>query len=71
MALSWPAVPELGLGPERKYTGVQASFSIDANHVPVVGNTVYVHVCPGERARARHLARQVGHDIVGPSEHGW
>lgn len=71
MALSWPAVPELGLGPDGSRTGVQACFSIDADHEPAVGHTVYVHVHPYAGERARHLARQIGHDIVGPSEDGW
>ncbi|MER5712212.1 hypothetical protein [Streptomyces sp. NPDC002122] len=71
MALSWPAVPELDLGPEYSRTGVQASFGINANHEPASGHTVYVHVRPWEDERAQHLARRIGHDVIGPSEHGW
>ncbi|WLQ38576.1 hypothetical protein P8A18_34195, partial (plasmid) [Streptomyces castrisilvae] len=71
MALTWPAVPELGLGPEHARTGVQACFNIDANHEPVAGHTVYVHVHPGDEDRARHLARTVGQDLIGPPEYGW
>ncbi|MDV9193755.1 hypothetical protein R6L23_37040 [Streptomyces sp. SR27] len=71
MALSWPAVPELGLGPEHARTGVQACFGTDANHEPAPGHTVYVHVRPWEDERAQHLAQQIGHDVVGPGEHGW
>ncbi|WP_351234285.1 hypothetical protein [Streptomyces sp. NPDC002133] len=70
-ALSWPAVPELSLGPEHARTGVQACFNIDANHEPVSGHTVYVHVRPDEGERAQHLARLIGHDVIGPSERGW
>lgn len=71
MALSWPAVPELGLGPEHARTGVQACFGTDANHEPAPGHTVYVHVRPGEDERAQRLAQQIGHDVIGPGEHGW
>ncbi|MFD9604744.1 hypothetical protein [Streptomyces sp. NPDC059970] len=71
MALRWPAIPELGLGPEYARTGVQACFNIDANHEPVAGHTVYVHVYPGDGDRARHLARMIGKDVIGPPEHGW
>ncbi|WP_405942928.1 hypothetical protein [Streptomyces sp. NBC_00207] len=71
MALSWPAVPELDLGPEHARTGVQACFNIDANHEPTAGYTVYAHVHPLAGERAQHLARQIGHDVVGPGEHGW
>ncbi|MFD3776361.1 hypothetical protein [Streptomyces sp. NPDC058612] len=71
MALSWPAVPELDLGPEHARTGVQACFGIDANHRPAPGHTVYVHVHPSAGERAQHLARQIGHRVVGPSEPGW
>ncbi|MEU7297081.1 hypothetical protein AB0A76_28415 [Streptomyces exfoliatus] len=71
MALSWPAVPELGLGPEHARTGVQACFGADANHEPIPGHTVYVHVRPGEDERAQHLAQQIGHGVIGPGEHGW
>ncbi|MFD7324313.1 hypothetical protein ACFV9D_25010 [Streptomyces sp. NPDC059875] len=71
MALSWPAIPELGLGPEHARTGVQACFGIDANHEPATGHTVYAHVRPHEEERAQHLARRIGHDVIGPSEHGW
>ncbi|PWJ02065.1 hypothetical protein DKG34_40655 [Streptomyces sp. NWU49] len=71
MGLTWPAIPELDLGPEYARTGVQACFNIDANHEPVTGHTVYVHVYPGDEDRARHLARLVGKDIIGPPEHGW
>lgn len=71
MALSWPAVPELDLGPEHARTGVQACFGADAGHEPAPGHTVYVHVRPHEEDRAQHLARQIGHDVVGPSEYGW
>ncbi|WP_327411900.1 hypothetical protein [Streptomyces sp. NBC_01233] len=71
MALSWPAVPELDLGPEHARTGVQACFNSDANHEPAAGYTVYAHVHPFAGERAQHLARQIGHDVVGPGEHGW
>ncbi|MFD3940167.1 hypothetical protein ACFWSF_35660 [Streptomyces sp. NPDC058611] len=71
MALSWPAVPELELGPEHARTGVQACFGIDANHRPAPGHGVYVHVHPSAGERAQHLARQIGHRVVGPSEPGW
>ena len=71
MGLTWPAIPELDLGPEYARTGVQACFNIDANHEPVTGHTVYVHVYPGDEDRARHLARLVGEDVIGPPEHGW
>ncbi|MEU5451918.1 hypothetical protein [Streptomyces californicus] len=71
MALTWPAVPELGLGPEHARTGVQACFNIDANNEPVAGHTVYVHVHSSDEDRARHLARTVGQDLIGPPEHGW
>ncbi|MDX3574245.1 hypothetical protein [Streptomyces sp. ID05-47C] len=71
MGLSWPAVPELNLGPEYARTGVQACFNTDANLEPVTGHTVYVHVYPGDEERARHLARMIGKDVVGPPEHGW
>ncbi|MFD3729708.1 hypothetical protein [Streptomyces sp. NPDC058671] len=52
MALSWPAVPELDLGPEHARAGVQACFGIDASHEPASGHTVYVHVHPYEGERA-------------------
>ncbi|MEU9031509.1 hypothetical protein AB0D46_29135 [Streptomyces sp. NPDC048383] len=71
MALTWPAVPELGLPPEQARAGVQACFNVDANHEPIAGHTVYAHVHPYDEERPHHLARQIGHDIVGPSEHGW
>ncbi|MEU9032141.1 hypothetical protein AB0D46_32505 [Streptomyces sp. NPDC048383] len=71
MALSWPAVPELGLEPEHARTGVQACFNINANHEPATAHTVYAHVHPQAGERAQHLARQIGHHITGPSEHGW
>ncbi|MFJ9856280.1 hypothetical protein ACIRVN_02110 [Streptomyces albogriseolus] len=71
MGITWPAVPELDLEPEYARTGVQACFNIDANHEPVAGHTVYVHVYPGEEDRARHLARMIGKDVIGPPEHGW
>ncbi|MEU1352117.1 hypothetical protein [Streptomyces sp. NPDC005795] len=71
MALTWPAIPELSLGPEYARTGVQACFDIDANHEPMAEHTVYLHVRPGDEDRARHLARTVGRGLIGPPEHGW
>ncbi|MCX5409915.1 hypothetical protein OHA37_39510 [Streptomyces sp. NBC_00335] len=71
MALSWPAVPELDLGPEHARTGVQACFNSDADGNPATNHTVYVHVRPFTEERAQHLAKQIGHEIVGPSEQGW
>ncbi|MER7722131.1 hypothetical protein ABTX99_35355 [Streptomyces flaveolus] len=71
MGPHWPAVPELDLGPEYSRTGVQACFTMDANHGPATGYTVYVHVYPGDDDRARHLARLIGKDVIGPPEHGW
>ncbi|MEV5731427.1 hypothetical protein AB0N50_37725 [Streptomyces pharetrae] len=71
MGLYWPAIPELGLDPEYSRTGVQACFNMDANYGPAMGHTVYVHVYPGEEDRARHLARLIGKDVIGPPEHGW
>ncbi|MFE5940293.1 hypothetical protein ACFQ69_33580 [Streptomyces sp. NPDC056470] len=71
MELSWPAVPELDLGPEHARAGVQVCFGIDANHEPASGHTVYVHVHPYEDERAQHLARQIGHGVTGRGEQGW
>ncbi len=71
MGVRWPAVPELGLGPEWARTGVQASFNSTADGEPAVGHTVLVHVRRGEDERAGHLARQVGQTLIGPEEEGW
>ncbi|MFV5998143.1 hypothetical protein ACNPQM_38685 [Streptomyces sp. NPDC056231] len=71
MGVAWPAVPELGLGPEGARTGVQACFNSTAEYEPAVGHTVYVHVRPGEDERAHHLSQRLGWAVIGPSEEGW
>lgn len=71
MGVSWPAVPELGLGFERARTGVQACFNSTADGEPTRGHTVLVHVRQGQENRAIHLARLVGRALIGPAEEGW
>ncbi|MEU6341740.1 hypothetical protein ABZ883_12430 [Streptomyces sp. NPDC046977] len=69
--LSWPAVPGLGLGPQCERAGVQLCINSTVDYKRVLGNTVYVHMRPGEAERAHDLAHRVGQAVLGPAEGGW
>jgi hypothetical protein len=69
----WPPVPELDLGWQGEHAYLQLTINcsgIDCEE-RAAGHMLYVHVGPGEEARARWLAGRIGSSVVGPMEWGY